>query len=106
MKEAVRATGDDRVAVRREAVGAVIVAVGGATTKRNWRRNYREQMVSHLRFLAKHHGMREAERARKMLVAALVLRGAMFRGERGEAYRDAGRWLRSAKTAALLESRG
>ena len=91
--------------------GAVFPRGGGlsrrrATTKQNWQRNYREQMVSHLRFLAKHHGMREAERARKMLITSLVLRGAMFRGERGEAYRDAGRWLRSAKTAALLESRG
>ncbi len=85
---------------------AEVFHVGGATTKQNWQRNYREQMVSHLRFLAKHHGMREAERARKMLLVSLVLRGAMFRGERGEAYRDAGRWLRSAKTAALLESRG
>jgi GT2 family glycosyltransferase len=86
--------------------GAEVFHVGGATTKQNWRRNYREQMVSHLRFLAKHQGMREAERARRMLVAALVLRGAMFRGERGDAYRDAAGWLRSAKTAALLESRG
>ena len=80
--------------------------VGGATTKQNWQRNYREQMVSHLRFLAKHQGMREAERARKMLIASLLLRGAMFRGERGSTYRDAARWLRSGKTAALLESRG
>jgi GT2 family glycosyltransferase len=85
---------------------AEVLHVGGATTRQNWRRNYREQMVSHLRFLAKHHGMREAERARRMLVSALVIRGVMFRGERGEAYRDAARWLRSAKTAALLESRG
>jgi N-acetylglucosaminyl-diphospho-decaprenol L-rhamnosyltransferase len=85
---------------------AEVFHVGGATTKQNWQRNYREQMVSHLRFLAKHHGMREAERARKMLIASLLLRGAMFRGERGSAYRDAARWLRSGKTAALLESRG
>jgi N-acetylglucosaminyl-diphospho-decaprenol L-rhamnosyltransferase len=85
---------------------AEVFHVGGATTKQNWRRNYREQVVSHLRFLAKHHGMREAERARKMLIASLLLRGAMFRGERGSAYRDAARWLRSGKTAALLESGG
>jgi N-acetylglucosaminyl-diphospho-decaprenol L-rhamnosyltransferase len=81
---------------------AEVFHVGGATTKQNWRRNYREQMVSHLRFLAKHQGMREAERARRMLVVSLAMRGAMFRGERGEAYRDAGRWLRSGNTAALL----
>jgi GT2 family glycosyltransferase len=81
---------------------AGVFHVGGATTRQNWRRNYREQMVSHLRFLAKHQGMREAERARKMLIASLLLRGAMFRGERGSAYRDTARWLRSGKTAALL----
>jgi GT2 family glycosyltransferase len=85
---------------------AEVFHVGGATTRQNWQRNYREQMVSHLRFLAKHHGMREAERARRILVVSLVMRGAMFRGERGEAYRDAARWLRSGNTAALLESRG
>jgi len=85
---------------------AEVFHVGAATTRQNWQRNYREQMVSHLRFLAKHEGMREAERARKMLIASLLLRGAMFRGERGSVYRDAARWLRSGETAALLESRG
>jgi GT2 family glycosyltransferase len=85
---------------------AEVFHVGGATTKQNWQRNYREQVVSHLRFLAKHHGVREAERARRMLIASLLLRGLAFRGERGRAYRDAARWLRSGRTAALLESRG
>jgi N-acetylglucosaminyl-diphospho-decaprenol L-rhamnosyltransferase len=86
--------------------GAEVFHVGGATTKQNWQRNYREQVVSHLRFLAKHQGMREAERARRMLIASLFLRGVAFRGERGRAYRAAATWLRSGKTAALLESRG
>jgi N-acetylglucosaminyl-diphospho-decaprenol L-rhamnosyltransferase len=86
--------------------GAEVFHVGGATTKQNWQRNYREQLVSHLRFLAKHRGMREAERARRLLIAALLLRGLAFRGERGRAYRDAAGWLRTGKAAALLESRG
>jgi GT2 family glycosyltransferase len=86
--------------------GAEVFHVGGATTKQNWQRNYREQVVSHLRFLAKHQGMREAERARRMLIASLLLRGLAFRGERGRAYRAAATWLRSGKTAGLLESRG
>jgi N-acetylglucosaminyl-diphospho-decaprenol L-rhamnosyltransferase len=86
--------------------GVEVFHVGGATTKQNWQRNYREQLVSHLRFLAKHRGMREAERARRLLIAALLLRGLAFRGERGRAYRDAAGWLRTGKAAALLESRG
>ncbi len=85
---------------------AEVFHVGGATTKQNWPSNYREQLRSHLRFLAKHQGMREAERARRLLLASLRLRGIAFRGERGRAYRDAARWLRSGPVAALLESRG
>lgn len=84
--------------------GAEVVHVGGATTKQNWVRNYREQIRSHLRFLAKHHGLRDAERARRLLLTSLVFRGAVFRGERGHAYRETARWLRSGSVKALLES--
>jgi len=58
----------------------------------------------HLRFLRKHHGLRTAERARRVMLWALRMRGLLFPGERGRAYRDAARWLGSGKTAALLES--
>jgi GT2 family glycosyltransferase len=66
---------------------------------------FRELVRGHLRFLRKHHGPREAERARRLMLVALRLRGLAFRGERGRAYRDAARWLRSGRTSALLESR-
>ena len=61
-----------------------------------------EIQKGHLRFLAKHHGMAYAERARRLLIVALELRGLVFRGERGRMYREAARWLRSAPAARLL----
>ena len=36
---------------------------------------FREQVRGHLRFLAKHRGERQAERARRLLLVALALRG-------------------------------
>jgi N-acetylglucosaminyl-diphospho-decaprenol L-rhamnosyltransferase len=66
-------------------------------------RFYRENLRGHLRFLLKHHGEARAERARRVLVAALWLRALLFRGERGRTYRDAARWLRSGRAAQLLE---
>jgi GT2 family glycosyltransferase len=83
---------------------AEFVHVGGGSTKPEWGRMYREQLRGHLLFLAKHESPAEAERARKMLVRALRLRGVLFRGERGETYREAARWLRSASAEALIES--
>src|SRR5436309_11788153 len=58
----------------------------------------------HLRFLRKHQGLLTAERARRVMLWALRMRGLLFPGERGRAYRDAARWLGSGKTATLLES--
>jgi GT2 family glycosyltransferase len=66
---------------------------------------FRHLVQGHLRFLAKHRGAREAERARRLMLVALRLRGLVFRGERGRAYREAARWLRSGGVASLLESR-
>ena len=48
--------------------------------------------------------VRVAERARRVMLWGLRLRGLLFRGERGRAYREAARWLRSGRTASLLES--
>jgi len=75
------------------------VHVGGAS---HGGRFFREQVLGHLRFLAKHRGMREAERARRLLRVALALRGVLFHGERGRTYADAARWLGSGSAAALL----
>jgi N-acetylglucosaminyl-diphospho-decaprenol L-rhamnosyltransferase len=66
---------------------------------------FRHLVRGHLRFLAKHRGAREAERARRLMFVALGLRGLVFRGERGRAYRETARWLRSGGVASLLESR-
>jgi len=80
--------------------GAEVVHVGGAT---HGGRLFDEQVKGHLRFLAKHQGPREAERARRLLLVALRLRGLVFRGERGRMYRDAARWLASGSAAELLK---
>ncbi|MFL5932238.1 MAG: glycosyltransferase family 2 protein, partial [Gaiellaceae bacterium] len=62
--------------------GAEFVQVGGATTSQIWGPLYREQLRGHLRFLAKHRGRREAERARRLLLASMRLRSVIFRGDR------------------------
>ena len=82
--------------------GAEFVHVGGATTTQNWGPMYREQLRGHLRFLAKHRGPREAERARQLLLASMRLRSVTFLGERRRTYREAARWLGSARAGELL----
>jgi N-acetylglucosaminyl-diphospho-decaprenol L-rhamnosyltransferase len=86
---------------------AEFVHVGGASTSQVWPQMYREQLRSHLRFLAKHRGLRQAERARRFLVAAMEIRAVVFglvrRPERHSLSRDAARWLRSADLASMLD---
>jgi N-acetylglucosaminyl-diphospho-decaprenol L-rhamnosyltransferase len=65
-------------------------------------RLYRENLRGHLLFLTKHRGPKVAERARRLLLAALRLRGLLFRGERGRAYRDGAAWLASGDAATLV----
>lgn len=79
--------------------GAECVHVGGAS---HGGRMFRENVRGHLRFLAKHRGAGYAERARRLLLVALRLRGALFRGERGRMYRDAAEWLGSGRVPELL----
>ena len=85
---------------------AEFVHVGGATTRQNWGPMFREQIRGHVRFLAKHQGPKEAERARRLLLASLRLRGVIFPGRRGRTYKDAARWLAASPMAELLETRG
>jgi hypothetical protein len=66
-------------------------------------RLYRENLRGHLRFFAKHRGPHEAERARRLLLVAMRLRGAIFRGERGRGYRELATWLASGSVPQLLE---
>jgi N-acetylglucosaminyl-diphospho-decaprenol L-rhamnosyltransferase len=69
---------------------AEAVHVGGAT---HGGRMFVENVRGHVRWFAKHRGPNEAARARRLLVAALRLRGVVFRGERGRMYREAARAL-------------
>jgi N-acetylglucosaminyl-diphospho-decaprenol L-rhamnosyltransferase len=88
--------------------GAEFVHVGGASTTQTWSRMYREQLRSHLRFFAKHRGLRQAERARRLLVVAMRVRAAVFgivgQPARRSLSRDAASWLRSGNAESLLES--
>ena len=65
-------------------------------------RLYRENLRGHLLFLTKHRGPKVAERARRLLLASLRLRGLLFRGDRGRAYRDGAAWLASGDAATLV----
>jgi N-acetylglucosaminyl-diphospho-decaprenol L-rhamnosyltransferase len=88
--------------------GVEFVHAGGASTSQAWSRMYREQLRSHLRFLAKHHGMPEADRARKLLTVAMRIRALVFaivgRRDRRSVSLDAARWLRSGDVNTLLRS--
>ena len=79
--------------------GAECVHVGGGS---HGGRMFKENVRGNLRFLAKHRGLRTAERARRLLLLALRLRALVFRGERGRMYRDAARWLGSGPVSELL----
>ena len=78
---------------------AEVVHVGGAS---HGGRLYVENLRGILRFFAKHRGLREAERARRLLLAALRLRSLVFRGERGQRYRDGARFLASGDVLSLI----
>jgi GT2 family glycosyltransferase len=70
---------------------AEAVHVGGATHGgRMWSENAR----GHLHWFAKHRGRGQAAAARAVLLAGLSVRGLLYRGERGRAYREAARSLR------------
>jgi N-acetylglucosaminyl-diphospho-decaprenol L-rhamnosyltransferase len=77
--------------------GAEIVHVGGASWRAESATLFTEQVRGHLRFLAKHRGRKTADRARRVLLAGLRLRSLIFRGERGDVYRNAADWLRSTR---------
>jgi len=78
---------------------AEVVHVGGAS---HGGRLYVENLRGLLRFFAKHRGLREAERARRLLLAALRLRAVAFRGERGRRYREGVRFLASGDVRTLI----
>jgi GT2 family glycosyltransferase len=77
--------------------GAEVVHVGGASWRAESATLFTEQVRGHLRFLAKHQGQKAADRGRHVLLAGLRLRSLVFRGERGDVYRNAADWLRSTR---------
>jgi N-acetylglucosaminyl-diphospho-decaprenol L-rhamnosyltransferase len=76
-----------------------VVHVGGASHGGGL---YVENLRGHLRFTAKHRGLKEAERVRRLLLLALRLRALVFRGARGAAYRDGIRFLSSGSARTLI----
>jgi GT2 family glycosyltransferase len=78
---------------------AEVVHLGAAS---HGGRLYVENLRGVLRFLAKHRGTREAERARRLLLVSLRLRALVFPGERGRRYREGARFLASGEVGTLL----
>ena len=76
--------------------GAEFVHVAGAV---HGGRMFKENIRGHLRFLAKHRGLRSAERARLVLAA-----GCILRVPRDRQYGRIARWLASARVPELLRS--
>ena len=76
--------------------GAEVVHVGGAS---HGGQMYIENLRGQLRFLAKHKGLKEAERARRMLLWSLRLRALVLRRED---YRAGARFLSSGNVRSLL----
>jgi len=66
-------------------------------------RMFVENLRGQLRFLRKHRGEAYAERARRLLLVALRLRGAVFRDDRGGMYREGAAWLSSGRVPDLLK---
>jgi GT2 family glycosyltransferase len=81
---------------------AKFIHVGGTSTGRNWAAMYREQLLGHLRFLAKHRGSADAEHARRLLARAVRMRAWAASGKEAEALRATGGWLMSADAMALI----
>ncbi len=65
-------------------------------------RMFVENLRGQIHFLRKHRGDAYAERARRLLLAALRLRAALFPGERGRMYREGARFLGSGSAADLV----
>jgi GT2 family glycosyltransferase len=73
--------------------------VGGASSGSAWPALYREQLRGHLLFVAKHRGLRQAELARRVLLASTWVRSHAG-GDR--AAREATTWLASGGIRTLV----
>ncbi len=65
-------------------------------------RLFRENVRGHLRYLSLHGRPGEAERARRLLRASLLVRGRLYSGQRAMLYREVAAWLGSGDVDALL----
>ena len=81
--------------------GSEFQHVGGAS---HGGRMYVENLRGQLRFLAKHRGPAEAERARRLLLLGVRLRTVVFPRRRAADYREAVRWLSSGPASSLLDT--
>jgi N-acetylglucosaminyl-diphospho-decaprenol L-rhamnosyltransferase len=81
---------------------ATFVHVGAASTSQAPEANEREQVRSYLRFLAKHSGIAEANRARALLVWTFRLRSLALRGGGRKRARGNAAWLASNDLETLL----
>ncbi len=75
------------------------VHVGGAS---HGGRLYRENVSGQLRYLSLHGRPGEAERARRLLRASLLVRGRLHGGDRGRLYREVAAWLGSGDAESLI----
>jgi len=75
------------------------VHVGGAS---HGGRLFRENVSGHLRYLSLHGRPGEAERARRLLRASLLVRGRLYGGDRGRLYREVAAWLGSGDAESLI----
>jgi N-acetylglucosaminyl-diphospho-decaprenol L-rhamnosyltransferase len=75
------------------------VHVGGAS---HGGRLFRENVSGHLRYLSLHGRPGEAERARRLLRASLLVRGRLHGGDRGRLYREVAAWLGSGDAESLI----
>jgi GT2 family glycosyltransferase len=81
---------------------AEVVHVGGAS---HGGRMFIENLRGHVRWFAKHRGLVEAERVRRLLLWSLRLRAFLFRGRRGDDYRAGAEFLASGDVTSLLQRR-
>jgi hypothetical protein len=77
--------------------GAEVMHVGGAS---HGGRMYVENLRGHLRWFAKHRGVKYAERVRKLLLWSLRLRAFALRRED---YREGVRFLSSGNARSLIK---
>ncbi len=82
--------------------GPRFVHVGGGSSALDRSGLYREQLRSHLRFMAKHEGVRAAEQARIVMLWAMRLRALIFLGPRRRVSGEAAAWLASGRVGELL----